>query len=156
MGTLGRYGFFQFLVRTCRFFSEVNAIAALVINHQSLIPQKRMQQRVAIGGLLRRQLLHSGSQWLVIPRLGYVAVTSPAYTHQTAGRSLAQTMILNHVTRRLLAGSRLHHFFERTSFIASFSSSFSTRSFLSLLFYDSRSLRRLASLNSSPAYLLRH
>ena len=83
-----------------------------------------MQQRVALGRLFRRQLLHSGSQWLVIPRLGYMVVTCPAYTHQTEGHSLAQAMILNHETCRLVEGSKIHHlvlpcgYLERTSSIA--------------------------------------
>ena len=49
----------------------------------------------------------------------------------------------------------LHHFFESTSFMASTSSSFSARSFFSFVFSDSSSRSRLASLTSSPPYLLR-
>src|SRR5690606_30295932 len=92
---------------------------------------------------------------VVSGRSSLIAQSRAANACQLAGPSLTDPKHRYQVTGDGLATCRRYHFFDRTSFMASTSSSLSARRRLSLLFSASSSRSRLASLTSRPAYLLR-
>src|SRR5690606_19130535 len=84
-----------------------------------------------------------------------ITKSSAAYARQLAGPSITQPMAIHQTGGTKLASYGRHHFFDKTSFMASTSSSLSASSFFNLLFWDSNSRNLLASLASMPAYMLR-
>ena len=136
-------------------FLGINTLSPLVVLDDAFAAQHAMKHLAAQATVFDGQLLQSCLEHFVIGRSRLVAHPCPADACQLAGPSLADPEGSHQVHGDRLAARRRYHFFDSTSFMASTSNSLSAKSRLSLLFSDSSSFRRLASLTSRPANLLR-
>jgi hypothetical protein len=103
-----------------------------------------MEQQITVPGMVRSQGIQPPTKGLISPRFGLIAISGATQPDQVSCLSFAQLEMFRQPSHdRSLPGGR-YHFFESTSFVASTSSSFSARSFFSLVFSDSSSRRRLA------------
>src|SRR5579863_4058764 len=137
-------------------FLTVQPIELLAVHRVSFAGQQPTQTPVAEAAPLLRQLAQALTQCRIVRTPGLIAPYRMIDSHQPAGASLTQPVLLDQPVHREASRRRPQPFFPSRSLSAALSSIDSANSFFSRRFSSSSDFSRRAAETSSPPYFAFH